>query len=135
MPALPVPPAPPAPPRSIRIAAGVAAVEGAALVGLALVLGYETATLRPTSYPAALTGVALAAAAGALLLRLAWGLARLQGWVRGPLLVLQIIGWPVGYTLAVQAGRPAYGVPILVLTVVCAGALLTASTRAALTGR
>jgi hypothetical protein len=119
------------PPATVRLAALVAAVEGAALLGLGLFYLGKTAVDRPDSYGRALFGALFAVAGGALLLLLARGLRRLRGWARSPVIVLQILACPVGYSLAFQAGLPGYGGPILLLAAAELYLLFTPEARAA----
>jgi hypothetical protein len=123
------------PPGPVRLAALVAAVEGAALLGLGLFYAVKTALDRPDSYGRALFGVLFALAGGAVLLLLARGLLRLGGWARSPVVVLQILALPVGYSLAFQAGLPGYGGPILLLAVAELYLLFTPAGRAAFWSR
>jgi hypothetical protein len=122
------------PPATVRLAALVAAVEGAGLAGLGLFYAVKTAVDRPDSYARALLGAAMAVAGGAVLLLLARGLGRVRGWARSPVLVLQLLALPVGYSLAFQAALPAYGGPILVLAAAELYLLFTPDARAAFWG-
>jgi hypothetical protein len=62
---------------------------------------------------------------------LARGLARLAGWARTPVVVLQLLALPVGYSLGIQAGLLAYGAPILLAAVAVLYLLFTPEARAA----
>jgi hypothetical protein len=119
------------PPGTVRLAALVAAAEGVALLGLGLFYVAKTAVNRPDNYGRALFGALFALAGGAVLLLLARSLRRLRGWARSPVLVLQVLALPVGYSLAFQARLPAYGGPILVLAVAELYLLFTPESRAA----
>jgi hypothetical protein len=121
-------------PSSVRIAAAVAAVEGVALLGLGAFYAVKTALQRPDSYGRALLGAAMALAGGALLVLLARALLRVRRWARSPVVVLQLLALPVGYTLAFQAGLPGYGGPVLVLAVAELYLLFTPEARAAFWG-
>jgi hypothetical protein len=70
---------------------------------------------------AALGAVGLALAARALL--------RLNVSVRTPVLLLEVLALPVGYSLGIQAGRYYYGVPILVTAVAVIYLLFTPPAR------
>ncbi|MEN3359561.1 MAG: hypothetical protein V7637_3543 [Mycobacteriales bacterium] len=120
-----------APPPVVRWAAALAAAEGGALLGLGAFYAAKTAVDRPDSYGRALFGAAFALAGGALLMLLARGLVRLRGWARTPVVVLQLLALPVGYSLAFQAGLPAYGGPVLLLAVATLYLLFTPESRAA----
>jgi len=119
------------PPTTVRLAALVAAVEGVGLVGLAGFYAIKTALDRPDSYAPALLGALMALAGGAVLLLLARALLRLRTWARSPLVVLQILALPVGYSLGFQAGLIGYGGPILLLAVAELYLLFTPEARAA----
>jgi hypothetical protein len=116
---------------AVRLAALVAAVEGGALLGLGVFYLIKTAVQRPDSYGRALFGALFALAGGALLLVLARGLGGARGWARSPVIVLQVLALPVGYSLAFQAGLPGYGGPILVLAAAELYLLFTPESRAA----
>jgi hypothetical protein len=60
------------------------------------------------------------------------GLLRLRPAARTPVVVLQVLALPVGYSMAFQAGVVAYGGPILVAAVVVLYLLFTPPARAAL---
>jgi hypothetical protein len=119
------------PPATVRLAALVAAVEGVALAGLGLLYVVKTAVDGPDSYGRAVLGALLALAGGATLLLLARALHRVRGWARSPVVVLQILALPVGYSLAFQAGLPGYGAPILALAGAELSLLFSADARAA----
>lgn len=122
-------------PRSVRLAAAIAAIEGLGAISAGVFLLVKTVLERPDSYGRAGFAVLAAGLGGLLLLRMGLGLTRLEGWVRAPLIVAQIVLWPVGYTLAFQAGLPWYGVPILVLGALELYLLLTPQARAAFADR
>jgi len=68
---------------------------------------------RPESLSRAWAEVIIAIAAGALILVLARALSRVATWSRAPVLVIQILAVPVGYSLAFPSQQPIYGIPIL----------------------
>lgn len=121
--------------RALRLAGLVAAAEGAAVLVAAAVLGVATALERPDSYGRALFAVLIMLAAGVLLVRVGRGIARVQGWARAPAVVAQVLLVPVGYTLAVTAERPLYGVPVLALCAAEIYLLLTPEARLAFLDR
>jgi len=122
-------------PRSVLIAALLVAVEGAALVVLAVIEAVSTLVSSPQSVGLALVTAAFAAAGGALLLWLARSLVALRRWARSPVVVLQLIALPIGYNLIHPSGRLELGVPVLVLAVAVLVLLATADARAALDRR
>lgn len=102
-------------PRTVRLAAALVAVEGLALVGLAVAEAVSTVVSDAASISLALVTAALAAAGGALLLWLARLLLDLRPAARSPAVVVQLIALPVGYNLVGTSGRPELGVPVLAL--------------------
>lgn len=122
-------------PQTVRLAGLIAAVEGAAVLTATAVLGVATAVDHPDSYGRAVFAVVIGLAAGLLLLRIGRGLARAEGWTRAPVVVAQALLVPVGYTLAVTAEQPLYGVPILVLCLAEISLLLTPAARQAFMDR
>jgi hypothetical protein len=127
----PTEPSDPPAPTTVRLAALVAAVEGAALSGVGAFYAVKTLLDRPDSYARAGLGALMALAGGALLLLLARALLRIRGWARSPVVVLQILALPVGWSLGVQAGLIGYGGPILLLAVAELVLLFTPEARAA----
>ena len=104
-------------PRSVLAAAVLVTVEGAALLVLAVVNVVLTALDDAGSVPLALAGALLLAIFGGALLLLARALRALKPPARSPVVAVQIVALPVGWTLASTNGRPEIGVPVLVLAV------------------
>ena len=104
-------------PRPVLAAAALVAVEGAALLVLAVVNVVLTALDDAGSVPLALAGALLLAIFGAALLLLARALRALRPPARSPVVAVQIVALPVGWTLASTNGRPEIGVPVLVLAI------------------
>ena len=67
----------------------------------------------PGSVGRALVGAALAVFGAVVLALCARGLMLLRYAARTPVIVLQLLALPVGYSLAFQAGRVGYGGPVL----------------------
>lgn len=101
-------------PTSVLRAAVIVAMEGVAVLALGpiLLIGGILGS-RPDSLSRAWAEVVIAIAAGVLILFLARALCRVAGWSRAPVLVIQILAAPVGYSLAIPSQQPLYGVPIL----------------------
>jgi hypothetical protein len=95
----------------------VVAVEGVALIGLALVEAASTVVSDAASASLALVTAAFAAATGALLLWLARALVQLRRAARTPVVVLQLLALPIGWNLIGTSGRPELGLPVIVLAV------------------
>jgi hypothetical protein len=100
-------------PAAVRRAALVVAIEAAVAAALALTLLFLTLTSSPDSVGRALAEVVYVGLAAALLGACAVGLRRLSPWARGPVVVLQLLLGVIGYTMAFQADRPLWGVPLL----------------------
>lgn len=122
-------------PRGLGLALAVAGIEGAALLAAAVYVTVEAIVGHPRSVAAALVIVLFAVAGAVLIVGLAYAVARRYAWARSPLVVLQIVFVPVGFSIGVQAGRTAYGIPILVLTVAMLGLLSLPESREALLRR
>ena len=120
-------------PRAVRTAAGLVAVEGAALVLAGLVYGAAGLLGEPFDRTATLLEAALALIAGTLLLLVARGLSRTAGWARSPAVVAQLLLLPVGVGLA--QGRVWWAAaPVLALAAGVLYALATPQARAAYAG-
>ena len=102
-------------PRSVLIAAALVAVEGVALLVLAVVNVVLTALDDAGSVPLALAGAALLAIFGGALLLLARALRALRPPARSPVVAVQVVALPVGWTLTSTNGRPEIGLPVLLL--------------------
>jgi hypothetical protein len=101
----------------VLAAAALVAVEGAALLVLAVVNVVLTALDDAGSVPLALAGALLLAIFGGALLLLARALRALKPPARSPVVAFQIVALPVGWTLTSTNGRPEIGVPVLVLAI------------------
>ena len=102
-------------PRPVLAAAALVTVEGVALLVLAVGSVVLTALRDAGSVPVALGGALLLAIFGGALLLLARALRALKPAARSPVVAVQIVALPVGWTLASSNGRPEIGVPVLVL--------------------
>lgn len=92
----------------------IVAIEGLAVLALGPILLVGGIMMsEPENVGRAWAEVAIAFGAGLLILFLARALSRVAGWSRAPVLVIQILAAPVGYSLAVPSGQPLYGVPIV----------------------
>ena len=116
----------------LRVAAVVLGVEALGLTGLGLFEIIGTVTGHPTSAGRAVFGGLLALVGAAALLVGARGLLLLRPAARTPMVVLQLLAVPVSYSLAFQAGRIAYGGPILVAALAALYLLFTPPAREAL---
>lgn len=119
-------------PAQVRVAAAVIGLESGALLVAAAILVAKAVGGHPDSLGRALLGAALAGFGAVVLGLCARGLVRLRPAARTPVVVLQVLALPVGYSLAFQAGLVGYGGPILVAAVVVLYLLFTPPARAAL---
>jgi hypothetical protein len=122
-------------PSSVRWAAVVVGLEALLIGAGAVVLLYLTITSTPDSVARAVAEVVFVALGAGLLGAAAVGLARLAGWARGPIVVLQILLGLLALTTAFQAQRPAIGLPVLVLAATVLYLLATPAARLAYSER
>jgi hypothetical protein len=118
-------------PRSLRWAAVVVGIEATALAVGALLVLYLVVTSTADSVSRALGEVVFVGAGAAVLAAAAVGLWRVASWARGPVVVLQLLLAALAYTTAFEAGRPAIGLPVLVLVAVELYLLATPASRLA----
>lgn len=119
-------------PPQLRAAAAIVGLEALALVFAAGLLVVKIVFGHPGNVAAALLETAMALVAAAVLALCARGLLHLRPSARSPVLVLQLLALPVGYSLGFQAGLIGYGGPILVAAVATLYLLFTPPVRAAL---
>lgn len=119
-------------PAQVRIAALLTALQSVALLTAAVILVAKTLGGHPDSVARALLVAALALGGAAALGLGARGLLLRHAAARTPIVVLQALGLPVGYSLAFQAGLLDYGGPILVGALVVLYLLFTPPARASL---
>jgi len=125
-----MPEAPPREPATLRFAVWMLAGEAVALLPVLVFLLYEDLTGAADTPQGAVAVTLYAATFVVVLGGLAWALHRRRGWARGPGIVVQLLLIPIGYTMA-TSGLPALGVPVIVIGLVGAGALLAPATRQA----
>lgn len=98
----------------MKRAAALVGLQGAALVLLGVAYGVAGLLGEPFDRTATVLEALLAVGAGLLVLLVARGLWRTQGWARSPAVVVQLLALPVGVGLV--QGRVWYAaVPVLVL--------------------
>jgi hypothetical protein len=127
------PTGPSAPPSLVRAAAVVVCAQGALAAAFAVLLAIAS-SIGSAERAQKLTGV-LAEAGFFLVLAaavLAVGVALLRGhrWARTPALVLQVVLLGVAWYTLGPSGRPEYGVPIGLVSLATAAALLGPKARA-----
>lgn len=119
-------------PQKVRIAAAIAALQGAALIIAALYLFIRTLFGDANDAGRGGFGGALALLGAVMLLMSARGLMRGSTAARTPIVVLEVLALPVGYSLGIQAHRIWYGGPILVSAIAVIVLLFSREARAAL---
>lgn len=119
-------------PKPVRAAAVILYLEALALLAAAAFLVIDTVVGTPGSVARALLGAAFALLGAMVLGACARGLLHLRPSARTPVVVLQLLALPVGYSLGIQAGRIGYGGPILVAAVAVLYLLFTPPAREAL---
>ncbi|MDQ1743050.1 MAG: hypothetical protein QOE23_1389 [Pseudonocardiales bacterium] len=131
MPDIPAGPVDEVPP-GIRAAAVLVLAEAAALAVTAVVLLVLAFVHTTTRLWAAVAIVGFALVGAAVLALCGRGLLRLRPSARSPVILVQLLAVPVGYSLGIQAGRAVVGVPILIVAVAVLVLLLMPSSRQAL---
>jgi len=117
------------PPAALRLAAAAQALEAVGLCVAGVFGIISTADGKASQLAAGIVISLLAFGTAAGLVTIAVALARARPWSRIPAVMTQLFVGIVG--LALVGGRPGWGVPALVLAVVCVAGLLTpASLRA-----
>jgi hypothetical protein len=132
--AAPEPAAPTAasrPPAALRVSAAAQFIEAAGLAVAAVFAAVATADGHSYQIGSgiALTLIAVGTAAGVA--AIATGLARVRPWSRTPAAMVQLFMIIGGITL-LDGHRPEWGVPALVLAVICVAGLLTPTSLRAL---
>jgi hypothetical protein len=121
------------PPTSLRIAVIVILAQALALVALALIVVIKTAIGHPHSLAGALLSGLMAILGAGVLALCARGVFYLRAAARSPIIIIELLALPVGYSLTFQAHLPGYGAPILVSALVVLYLLFTPTSREALT--
>ncbi|MDT4919986.1 MAG: hypothetical protein QOI15_888 [Pseudonocardiales bacterium] len=119
-------------PRPLVVACGVLALQALALVAAAAIVLVKAATQKSTTLPGAVLLAAIALGGAAALVVCARGLLRLRPAARTPAVVIELLALPVSYSLAIQAGRVAYGAPIMLSALAVIYLLFTPPARAVL---
>jgi hypothetical protein len=119
----------------LLVGAGIVLVQAVALLGAALVLIVKTLTGHPDSVGRALLGAAMALLGAVVLVACARGLQRHRPASRTPIVVIELLALPVGYSLGFQAGLIGYGGPMLVSALAVLYLVFTPPARAALDRR
>jgi len=120
-----------APPVTLWVAIGVLVVEALGALAGAVLLGAAALTGPAVSTASAISTVVVALLLAVVFVVLARLLYRRNRAARGPALVLQLLLIPIGWYMA-RGGTPWVGVPLLVVAVIGAGALLAPATRSEL---
>lgn len=120
------------PPTALRVGAGIVLVQALALAVTAAALVALAFLQSTTRLWAALSVAGFALLGAAVLYLCARGLLALRPSARSPIVLLELIALPVGYSLGIQAGRLALGLPVLVSAVAVLVLLFTPAARMAL---
>lgn len=123
------------PPGPLRAAVAIIGLECLGLVAAAVVLLVKTVVGSPDELSRAVVTAVIALAGAAALALGGRGLLRLRPAARTPVVVLQLLALPVSYSLAFQAGRVAYGAPIMIAALAVIFLLFTPPVRAVLDRR
>jgi hypothetical protein len=121
--------------RQLLVAGGIIALQALALVLAAVVVVVKTLDGHPDSVGRALLGAAMALLGALVLAGCALGIYRHRPAARTPVVVIELLALPVGYSLGFQAGRIGYGGPIVVGALAVLYLLFTPPARAALDRR
>lgn len=116
----------------IRLAAVVVLIQAAGLLAGALFIGVQTALGHADDIGRALSDAGFALGGAVLLAALARAVGRLVAAARTPLVVLEVLALPIGYSLAFPSHRAGWGAVVLVSALAVLGLLLTPAARAQL---
>lgn len=119
-------------PRPLLAACVLIALQALGLGTAAVVLIVKALSESHGSLARALLGAAFALAAAAVLALCARGLLRLRPAARTPVVVLQLLTLPIGYTVAFDDDNVAAGAPILLAALAVLYLLFTPPARAML---
>jgi hypothetical protein len=119
-------------PGPLRAAVALILVESAGLLIAAVFLVYATIVGRPSEIGRALLGALIALVGAAALAFAGRALWQLRPAARSPVVVIQVLALPVGYSLGFQAGRIGYGGPIMLVALAVLFLLFTPPVRAVL---
>jgi hypothetical protein len=115
--------------RPLAAASVLAVVEALTLLALAVFLAVKGIVDESKSLFGVVGGAGLALLGAVVLLAVTPWLLSGARWARSPVVVLQILWLPVGFSLAFQAGRPEVGVPLLVVALAVLGLLARTEAR------
>ena len=119
-------------PDSVRYAAWVVFAQSAALAVITVVLLVLAAVHSSQRLWGALAIAGFALLGAVICYLCGRGLLGLRPTARSPIVLLELLALPVGFSLGIQAGRPVAGVPVLVSALAVLALLFTPTARAAL---
>ena len=119
-------------PQTVRVAVLLVRIEAASLLLGAVVLCVMAILRTSTRLWAALAIAGFALVLGVILALCARGLLGLRPTARTPVVMVQLLSLPVGYSLGFQAGRLAIALPLLIIAVATLITLFTPTARQAL---
>lgn len=115
--------------REIRLAGFVLLAQAGALFVAAVIVGVKTAAGEAADVGRGLSDAAIALGGAVLLVLAVLGLIRLRPAARTPVIVLELLTLPIGYSLAFQAGRIGYGAALLLSALAVIYLLFTPAAR------
>ncbi len=119
-------------PPTIRYAAGVVLAQAAALLVVTVILLVLAVVHSSQRLWAALAVAGFALLGAAICYLCGRGLLALRPSARSPIVLLELLALPVGFSLGIQAGRLLVGIPVLVSALAVLVLLFTPSARTAL---
>jgi hypothetical protein len=119
-------------PRPLTIACMIIGLEALGLLVATGVLVAKAVSESHGSLARALLGAAFGVLGAAVLALCARGLLRLRPAARTPVVVLELLTLPIGYTIAFDDGEVGYGGPILIAALAVLYLLFTPPARAVL---
>lgn len=122
-------------PGEVRLAALVIALQAGGLVVVGLILLVKTATGEPDDLGRALLDAAFALLGAVVLVLAARSILALRTALRTPVIVLELLALPVGWSLGFQAGRIGFAAPLLISALAVLYLLFTPPARQALERR
>lgn len=116
-------------PGELRLAAGILAAQALGLLAIGVFLLAKTAGGSAAEFGRAASDTGFALGAAVLLVFAARALLRMQPAVRTPVVVVELLALPIGYSLGVQAHRIWYGGPVLLSALAVLYLLFTPAAR------
>lgn len=113
----------------LRLAVILVLAQASGLLAGAVFVAVQTASRRADDVGRALSDAGFAVAGAAILILLSLSILRLTPAARTPLVVLELLALPVGYSLAFPSARPGFGAPVLLSALAVLYLLFTPGAR------